>query len=160
MVSTITLWKLRPKVEAERGPAPLKPVVVYDDGLFLRFQKHTELRSIYSNGRIHPCMHHRNAVKPKLRHVSPPRRASGGSSISSIATSCLCSPRRCRFRLEYSATASDPFIFCIWPCILSAFCRSCARQFPLSDCSNMHILLHIHIIGRWTDVGYALSNIV
>jgi hypothetical protein len=34
MVSTITLWKLRPKVEAERGPAPLKPVVVDDDGLY------------------------------------------------------------------------------------------------------------------------------
>jgi hypothetical protein len=27
MVSTMTLWKLRPRAEAERGPAPLKPVV-------------------------------------------------------------------------------------------------------------------------------------
>ena len=68
MVSTITLWKLRPKVEAERGPAPLKPVVVYDDGLFLRFQKHTELHSIYSNGRIH---HVKIADSKILLHSQP-----------------------------------------------------------------------------------------
>ena len=29
MVSTSTLKKLRPTTEAERGPAPLKPVTVY-----------------------------------------------------------------------------------------------------------------------------------
>jgi hypothetical protein len=92
MVSTSTLKKLRPNAEAERGPAPLKPVTVY------REEENGEKGG--EGCRVsHVSMHMQRFLQSGkgVHDYAPPHRASGGRRTSSVATSWFCSSRHRRF---------------------------------------------------------------